>query len=136
MKKTTISTYKKDKYYESIKSAVNGILKKSNFVSPIDVLISAGNLTKDNYESWRFRKVPYLEKVIVCNLSALMRKIKIIKHYCSSIGLTQSRTVYNSWGKGAKILLRFSKTGNPHIEELYSTHYVTRKKDDTCSVES
>lgn len=32
-----------------------------------------------------------------------------------------------SWGKGRRQPLRFSKYGNPYIEELYSTHYVSKK---------
>lgn len=31
---------------------------------------------------------------------------------------------YLSWGKGPKQSLRFSKSGTPHMENLFSTHYV------------
>jgi hypothetical protein len=131
MKRVTESKYKKDKFYESVKTAVNTILKTSNVVSSIDVLIQIGNLTKENYERWRFKKIPYLEKVIVCNLSAISRKLKILQHYCTERGLKQSKTIYKSWGKGTKVLLRFSKFGNPRMEELYSMQYVARRKEDS-----
>jgi hypothetical protein len=51
------------------------------------------------------------------NQTELARKAKI----------TPSRTVYTSWGKGCRQPLRFSKYGNPYIEQLYSTHYVSRR---------
>ena len=40
---------------------------------------------------------------------------------------TTRRTVYISWGKGRRQPLRFSRYANPYIEELYSTHYVSRR---------
>ena len=48
-------------------------------------------------------------------------------HLRLEIGLKPLKTVYKSWGKGEKILLRFSITGNNLIEELYSTHYVLKE---------
>src|SRR4030042_3892112 len=126
MKKIISSTYKKDKYYESIKTAVNTLLKKSKVIIPVEVLIQTGNLTKENYENWRFGRIPYLEKVIACNLSAITRKLGILKYYAISSGLKPSKTVYKSWGKREKVLLKFSKTGNEFIEELYSTHYILK----------
>lgn len=124
MKKIISSTYKKDKYYESIKIAVNTLLKKIKVITPVEVLIQTGNLTKKNYENWRFGRIPYLEKVIARNLSAITRKLRILKYYAISSGLKPSKTVYKSWSKGEKVLLKFSKTGNELIEELYSTHYI------------
>jgi hypothetical protein len=38
------------------------------------------------------------------------------------------KTVYNSWGKGPKVRLQFSKSGNKQIEESYATHYVINKQ--------
>ena len=126
MKKIISSTYKKDKYYESIKIAVNTLLKKITVITPVEVLIQTGNLTKKNYENWRFGRIPYLEKVIACNLSAITRKLRILKYYAISSGLKPSKTVYKSWSKGEKVLLKFLKTGNELIEELYSTHYILK----------
>lgn len=41
-------------------------------------------------------------------------------------------TVYNRWTRGPKHRLRFSKTGDPNLEEAYARHYVrgTRKSLD------
>jgi hypothetical protein len=36
-------------------------------------------------------------------------------------------TVYKSWGKGKKVLLQFSKSGDPSLETAYATHFVKPK---------
>jgi hypothetical protein len=38
-------------------------------------------------------------------------------------GLPVSTTAYMSCGKGPRTPLRFSKSGDPNIEEAYLTHY-------------
>jgi len=37
---------------------------------------------------------------------------------------TESYTAYKSWGKGEKQTLRFSKSGQQHIETAYTTHFL------------
>jgi hypothetical protein len=46
--------------------------------------------------------------------------------------LHPSMTVYESWGKGKKTLLQFSKSGDPRIETVYATHFVRPKHVDTA----
>jgi hypothetical protein len=38
----------------------------------------------------------------------------------------QAGTGYKSWGKGNKIDLRCSKTGESNIEKSYATHFVKK----------
>ncbi len=113
-----------DKYYDKVRAAVDQLLQDRSVVIPAEVFIQMGNLTKEDYEAWRFGRIPYLERVIKCNLSKANRILRILRLYAEDRGLRPSRTVYKKWGKGQKIRLRFSKSGNPAIEELYSTHYV------------
>lgn len=124
VKKITPATYKKDKYYKRITHAVLELLKDNTFVAPIDVFIKIGVLTKGAYEDWRFGRVPYLEKVISCNLSKASRILRILRLHAQERGLKPSKTIYKKWGKARKILLQFSKSNNPALEEAYSTHYV------------
>lgn len=125
MKKITTRTYKKDKYYKKITGAVHEVLKDDLVVTPVDVFIKLGNLTKEAYEDWRFGRVPYLEKVISCNLSKASRILCILQLHARDRGLKPSQTVYKKWGKGKKILLRFSKSGSSVLEKAYSTRYVS-----------
>jgi len=50
--------------------------------------------------------------------------------------LEKSYTAYKSWGKGAKLSLRFSKSGTPHIEQAYATHFIKPKpKQHSTSID-
>ena len=126
--KITRSNYKKDKYYQTVTSAVHNILKGQSFVAPVDVFMQMGYLTKEDYENWRFGRIPCLERVIKFNLSKINRVMRILQLHAEDRGLYPSRTVYKKWGKGKRILLRFSKSGAHRIEDFYSTHYVVKSR--------
>jgi hypothetical protein len=123
------SKYKNDKLYPKVVSAVTQIFDETpennyRVAMPYLVFIKMGYLTQKHYEDWRFGRVPYLEKVITCNLTKIYRILRILKLHAEDSKLKPSRTVYKRWASDKKILLRFSKTGHPMVEELYSTHYV------------
>ena len=103
------------------------IVAKQGYISAVDLFIGLGKLKYSDYENWRFKKVPYLEKVIEGNLNNLSFIMKLLRQFAVKLKLKPSKTVYNSWGKGPKIKLRFSKYGRPGVEDGYSTHYVTSK---------
>ncbi|GAA0349597.1 hypothetical protein ACFQ4Z_09115 [Oceanobacillus oncorhynchi subsp. oncorhynchi] len=104
------------------------LLTEKGYVSSIDVLMKMEKLSKKQAEDWRFKRIPYLEKVISLNLGKLNHLLQTLKKFAKENQLKPSTTVYQSWGKGAKKTLRFSKTGNPHMEKLYSTHYMKQSK--------
>lgn len=103
------------------------LLNEKGYVSFVDVFMKVGYLSKADYESWRFKRVPNLEKVIGVNLGKVNFIMKTVRRNCLDGRLKPSRTVYKSWGKGKKFDLRFSKSGQPNIEEAYSTHFVQRQ---------
>lgn len=109
-------------------SAAYNILNTQVFIAPVDVLMAVGVLSRKDYEDWRFGRIPYLEKVCKANLSKLSLIMKELKGYARQNNLKPSWTAYNKWGKGRKIPLRFSKSGDPKIEEAYSTHFVDLNK--------
>jgi len=45
-----------------------------------------------------------------------------------NLGMKPSRTVYKGWGKEKGRTLQFSKSGNPHMENNYSTHVYNEKR--------
>jgi hypothetical protein len=104
------------------------LLREKGFISFVDVLIRMGKLSKEDYESWRMRRIPFLERAIRINLSAINHLRRTLRQNAVKGHLRPSKTVYVSWGKGPKQLLRFSKSGYPAIEEAYSTHFVKRKQ--------
>ena len=106
------------------------LLKEKGYVSFVDIFMKLGKLSKEDYEKWRFKKVPCLEIMIKVNLSKISFIMKTVQRNSHKGGLRKSKTVYKSWGKGAKKILRFSKSGDPNIEEAYSTHFLTPKKNE------
>ncbi len=104
------------------------IIEEKGYLSSIDVLLKLEYLSEKDYENWRFGKVDYLEKVCGVNLKKLSTINKTIKEISGQWNLKKSWTAYNKYGKGKKIRLRFSKSGNKQIEEAYATHYLNIEK--------
>ena len=120
----SVDSYREDPLYPRIFRAVEPILARGKVVAPIDVLIGMGLLEPSKLEDWRFGRVPYLEKVIDCNLTKLSRLLRILRFHAHDLKLVPSVTAYMRWGKGPKKRLRFTKTGDIKLEEAYSRHFV------------
>lgn len=129
MKKITLQNYREDRYYPGIVRAVEAILTKTPVVAPVDVFVQLGLLQPADLEAWRFGRVPYLEKVIRCNLAQASRILRIFRMHAHDLNLRPSHTAYERWGKkGHKAPLRFSKNGEHLIEEAYSRHFIASGK--------
>lgn len=100
------------------------LLREKGYISTVDVLMKLGCLDRKDYEAWRTRKVPYLERVIKINLSRLDFIIRAVQRNSRNGRLRPRWTAYVSWGKGHKVPLRFSKSGEPAIERGYATHFL------------
>jgi hypothetical protein len=110
--------------YPRIVHAVEPLLARGKVVAPIDVFVGIGLLDPATVEDWRFGRVPYLERVIKCNLTKVSRALRILRYHAHDLKLVPSTTAYMRWGKGPKQRLRFTKTGDHMLEEAYSRHYV------------
>ena len=124
MKKITVANYKQDAYYAPIVKAVENLLREKGSVAPVELFIRMDLLSPESAEDWRRGRISYLERVIRCNLSKASRILSILRMHAHDSDLKPSLTVYMRWGKGPKVRLRFSKTGDPGVEKAYSTHFV------------
>ena|SRR5258708_1932536 len=125
MKRVNVENYQDDKYYPRVVRAVQSILAKGDVVTPIDVFVHMDLLHKEDVEPWRFGRIPYLEKVIHCSLGKTERILRILRMHVHDLNMIPSITAYVKWGKrGPRIPLRFSKTGDPKLEEAYSRHFL------------
>jgi hypothetical protein len=104
------------------------LVQEKGYMSAVDVLMALGKLSKEDYERWRCRQVPYVEQVITVNLHKISVVLRTMHQHARHRDLHPSKTVYTSWGKGPRMLLRFSKSGDPRLEDTYSTHFVTRQE--------
>lgn len=123
--RVTVGSFRSHPLFPRIQRAVVSILANGKVVTPIDVLIRMELLKPEDVENWRFGRVPYLERVIHCNLTKLGRILRILRMHAHDLKLVPSQTAYVRWGKrGHRAPLRFSKTGDPNVEEAYSRHFV------------
>jgi hypothetical protein len=120
----TVATYREDPLYPRVERAVAAILQHGKVVAPADVLVRMDLLAPEHLEDWRRGRVPYLERVIRCNLTKLSRLLRILRFHAHDLKLMPSVTVYMRRSKGPKQRLRFTKTGDPKLEEAYARHFV------------
>ena len=119
-----------------VHSAVYIQCRNRGFAAPVDVLMDIGYLSKQDYENWRYGRVDYLERVCKANLSKLSMVMREMRSFAAKTGLKPSFCYYKQWGtkkKGGQgrkpvIPLRFSKSGDPEIEQRYATHFVDVKR--------
>lgn len=119
-----VDTFRSDPMFPRIERAVAAILAEGKVVAPVDVLVRMQLLEPEQLLAWRQGRVPYLEKVLRANLTRLSRLLRLLRFHAHDLNLKPSLTVYMRWGKGPKQRLRFSKTGEPKLEEAYSRHFV------------
>src|SRR5580693_4561395 len=128
LKKITLANYRQDPCYARIVKAVEGLLREKGFVAPLELFIRMDLLSPESVENWRRGRMPYLERVIRCNLSKASRILRILRMHAHDLDLKPSLTVYKRWTKGSRPLLRFSKTGDHNVEEAYARHFVSPRK--------
>jgi hypothetical protein len=109
------------------------LLKEKGYLCFVDVFMRLGCLSQTDYENWRMKRTPYLERVLRLNLPTINFVMKTVRRNSLNGRLKPSLTVYKSWGKGKKMLLQFSKSGDPTIETAYATHFVKPKRADMPS---
>lgn len=112
---------------KKLSSVTSRLLREKGYLCFVDVFAELGYLSRRDYEDWRMKRIPYLERVIRVNRSRISFIMKAVRSNSIKGGLEPSFTAYESWGKGRKIRLRFSKSRNPYIENLYATHFVSRR---------
>ena len=110
----------------NLSTVTSELLKEKGYISFVDVFMKLGYLDPKEYEDWRMKRVPYLERVIKINPGKINFIMKTVRRNSLNGNLSPSWTGYKSWGKGKKIELRFSRTGDPNIEKTYATHFVKK----------
>ena len=119
-----------------VNSSMSHQCQKRGYATPVDVMMDIGILPKQQYENWRFGRIPYLEAVCTVNLRKLSVMMHQMRVYAQKAGLKPSFCYYKQWNTGKKngqghktvIPLRFSKSGNAEIERWYSTHFVDENR--------
>ncbi|MCP3915307.1 MAG: hypothetical protein GY711_07110 [bacterium] len=119
MKRITLDNYRKDKIYCRIVAAVERILEREREVRPVDVLVEMGLVSRTAVADWRAGRVPYLERVVRCNLAKASRILRILRMHAHDRKLSPKVVGYRHKGRR----LRFSKSGDRGVEEAYARHF-------------
>ena len=76
---------------------------REGYVTVVDVFMKLGYLHPIDYESWRMKRIPYLERVITVILSQISFIMKALRRICCEAELKPSWTGYNSWGRAKRL---------------------------------
>jgi hypothetical protein len=118
-----VESYKSEPLYPKIARAAAVLLQRGKVVAPggtggdglADPQTTRGLANGQGALSGR---------VIAGNLTRLSRLLRVLRLHAHDLKLVPSVTAYMRWGKGPKQRLRFTKSGEPKIEEAYSRHFV------------
>jgi len=80
-KRVSVHDFQEDPMFRRIERVVADLLARGNVVTPVDVLIGMGLLRPGHLHDWRRGRVPYLERVIDCNLIRLSRLLRIVRFH-------------------------------------------------------
>lgn len=119
--KITVETYRQDKLYSKVVHATTVLLKDSDEISPVAILIQIGNLAPQDLDAWRHGRIPYLEKVFQGSLSKANRYLLMIGFHAHDLNMIPFHHTYCQIGKKNK--LRFTRSCNPGIENSYARHF-------------
>ncbi len=106
-------------------------LAARDYVSLIDVFVGIRWLDPGAVERWRREQIDCLEHVIQTSPQRISEAMNLFRSWAGGKGLHASETPYVARTLQRRTLqrrtLRFSRSGDPTIERLYRTHWVSRE---------
>lgn len=108
---------------ERVARAAEAALAERRYVSAVDVLIGLGWLAPTAVDAWRQGRLSDLERVTQANLHKISAAMAAFRQWARSEGLVPSETAYVARTRDRRPL-RFSRSGDPAIEQAYRTHWV------------
>ena len=112
-----------DKRAEKVGAEIERELEERGYCTVPDVLIGIGVLESRKFDEWKKGNAFCLEDLCSADLSRLHAIVTAVKAYAEEAGLKPSVNRYAKDGRGS-VPLRFTKSGDPVRERLYSTHYL------------
>jgi hypothetical protein len=109
---------------DRVTQAANAILAEQNHVSPVDMLVGIGWLDPGAMQRWRRGQIECLEEAVQTRPERTAEAMALFRSWATMRGLTASETPYVAQTPGRQTL-RFSLSGDPTIECLYRTHWLS-----------
>jgi hypothetical protein len=104
--------------------AAEHALAAQDYVSPIDVFLGIGWLDPGAPRRWQQGQVDCLENAAQLNPARGSEAMKLLGAWAARKGLLASETDYVA-RTPQRQTLRFSRSGDPSIERMYRTHWVS-----------
>lgn len=101
-------------------------LAAQGYVSPIDVLVGIGWLDVPTKERWRRGQIDCLERAMRTNLPRISEAMKLLRSWATERNLFANPTDYVARSPQRQ-MLRFSRSGDPAIEAMHRTHWVSQE---------
>ena len=111
---------------DRVVKAAEAALAAQGYVSPIDVLVGIGWLTAPTVEQWRWGQIDCLEGAVQTSLPRISEAMRLLRSWARERNLSESPTHYVA-RHPQRQTLRFSRSGDPAIEALYRTHWVSQE---------
>jgi hypothetical protein len=109
---------------DRVARAAEAALAAQHFVSAIDVLGGIGWLDPGSVDRWRRGQVDCLEEAFGVDLPRIAEAMQLLRSWAIAKGMLASQTEYIA-RTPRRETLRFSRGGDPAIEEHYRTHWVS-----------
>ena len=109
---------------DRVTTAAEASLAAQAYVSPIDVLLGIRWLDPGAVPRWQQGQIDCLERSIQPAQPRILEALTLLRAWAASKGLSASETPYVA-RTPQRQALRFSQSGDPAIERLYRTHWVS-----------
>jgi hypothetical protein len=104
--------------------AAEASLAAQDYVSPIDVLLGIGWLDPNTARRWQQGQIDCVEEALQTNPARIAEAMDLLRSWATDKGLLPSETDYIA-RTPQRQALRFSRSGDPAVERLYRTHWVS-----------
>ncbi len=121
--RVSVASLRRDPMVPRIERAVAVLLARGNVVDPVDVLVEMQLLAPADVAGWRSGRVPYLERVVRCNLTKAGRLLRILRMHAHDLNLVPSDSGQWKWGKPSSARSRFTKSGEGNVEAAYARRF-------------
>jgi hypothetical protein len=111
---------------DRVVKAAEAALSAQGYVSPTDMFVGIGWLDAGTLEQWRRGQIDCIEHAMQTGLPRILEAMKLLQSWAIGGGLSGSPVDYVARSPQRETL-RFSQSGEPTIEALYRTHWVSQE---------
>jgi len=109
---------------DRVARAAEAALAAQHYVSAIDVLLGIGWLDPNSARRWQQGQIDCVEETLQTNPARIAEAMELLRSWAAAKGLLASEADYVA-RTPQRQTLRFSRGGDPAVERLYRTHWVS-----------